>query len=189
MTTIAAVKKGKRLCIASDTLTRFGSRKEIAEKHVYGNGKIIKIGPNFIGFSGHPSWELILNHYFSKKKNISSWETANQIFEIFNIFHHHLKEDYFLTFSSSRYVPVETSEFEFLIINSCGIFEVDYARVVRHHLYFSAMGTGEDYALGAIKAVFDLIKDPEEIVKIGIKAAAQFDRKTDLPIQIQCINL
>jgi ATP-dependent protease HslVU (ClpYQ) peptidase subunit len=188
MTTICAVKKGKRLCIASDSLALFGSRKEIAGKHVY-DSKIIQIDQNYVGMAGHPSWELILNHYFSQKENNCEWKTADQIFEIFNTLHQGLKDHYFLNFSSSRYIPLECSNFEILIINPHGIFEIDYVRVVRQYLYFSALGTGAEYALGAIKAVYDLIDDPEEIAKVGIEAAAQFDRKTDLPINIQCINL
>lgn len=189
MTTICAVKKGKRLCIASDTLTLFGSRKEVAGKHVYREGKIIQIGSNYIGTSGHASWGLVLNHYFSKKKVALEWQTAEQIFEIFNTLHKYLKEDYFFNPPPTRYVPLESSEFGILIINSYGIFEIDYQRTVRQHKHFFATGTGEEYALGAIKAVYDLIEDPKEIAKIGVEAAAQFDRKTDLPIQIQCINL
>ncbi|MCH9626289.1 MAG: hypothetical protein S4CHLAM123_14850 [Chlamydiales bacterium] len=189
MTTIAAVKKGQRLCIAADTLACFGSRKEIAEKHVYDNGKIVQIGQNFVGFAGHPSWELILNHYFSKKKNILTWETADHIFEAFNTFHQHLKKKYFLAPSPARYVPLECSDFEFLIVNSHGIFEVDYVRVVRQHKYFSAIGSGEEYALGAIKAVYESIDDPEEMAKTAIGAAAQFDSKTALPLQTCCIDL
>lgn len=188
MTTITAVKKGKRLCIASDALTLFGSRKEISGKHVYREGKIIQIGSNYLGTTGHPSWELILNHYFSNN-NSTEWKTADQIFEIFNTLHRDLKEHYFFCSPPTRYVPLESSEFGFLIINSQGIFEIDYQKVVRKHLCFSALGTGDEHALGAIKAVYDLIDDPEEIAKIGIEAAAQFDLKTDLPVQIQCINL
>ncbi len=189
MTTICAVKKGKRLCIASDTLTCFGSRKEIAEKHVYDSGKIIQIGQNYVGVTGHASWGLILNHYFSKKKNITEWKTADQVFEIINTLHRHLKEHYFLDPSPSSYAPLECSGFGLLIINSHGVFEVDYVRAVRQYKYFSAVGSGEEYALGAIKAVYDLIEDPEGIAKIGIEAAAQFDRQTDLPLQTRCIDL
>lgn len=189
MTTIVAVKKGKRLCIASDTLTCFGSRKEVAEKHVYREGKIIQIGPNCVGTAGQHSWGVILNHYFSKKKISLEWKTADQIFEIFNLLHRHLKEHYFLDPPPLRYVPLESSGLGLLIINRHGIFEVDYLRVVRQHLYFSAIGSGEEFALGAIKAAYDTLDDPEEIVKIGIEAAAQFDRKTELPLQVHCINL
>lgn len=189
MTTICAVKKGKRLCIASDTLTLFGSRKEISGKHVYGEGKIIQVGSNYIGTSGHASWGLILNHYFSKQKVALEWQTAEHIFEIFSTLHQHLKEDYFFTPPPTRYAPLESSEFGILIINSYGIFEIDYQRTVRQHLYFSAIGMGEEYALGAIKAVYDLIDDPEEIAKVGIEAAAQFDRKTDLALITHYIDL
>ena len=189
MTTVAAVKKGKRLCIATDTLTCFGSRKEIAEKHVSDHGKVIRIGPNLVAVSGHVSWELILKHYFSKKKNISEWKTVDQVFEVLNVLHQHLKDTYFLHLSYSRYEPLESSNFGFLIINSYGIFEADYLRVVRQHKYFSAIGKGNEYALGAIKAVYDLIDDPEEIAKIGVEAAAQFDRNTDLPLHTHCIDL
>lgn len=189
MTTICAVKKGKRLCIASDTLTLFGSRKEVSGKHVHRDGKIIQLGSNYIGASGHHSWGLILDHYFSEKKTSLEWKTADQIFEIFNTLHQHLKDHYFHNFSFSRYIPLECSNFGLLIINSYGIFEVDYVRVVRQHRHFFAIGTGEEYALGAIKSVYNLIDDPEEIAKIGVKAAAQFDRKTDLPLQTHCIDL
>ncbi len=189
MTTILAVKKGKRLCIASDTLTRFGSRKEVSGKHVYDDGKIIQIGLNYVGVTGHVSWQLILKRYFSTIKNIPEWETADQIFEAFNSLYHHLKDIYFLKPSHSHYKPFESSNVGFLIINRYGIFEVDYLRVVRQHLYFSAIGGGEEYALGAIKAVYEKIEDSEEIAKIGIEASAQFDNGTGLPLITHCINL
>lgn len=189
MTTIVAVKKGKRLCIAADTLTLFGSRKEIAEKHTCDKGKFIQIGSNFVGIAGHASLRLIFNHYFSETKHMSELRTADQIFETFNHFYHHLKKIYFLKPSYLDYKPFKSANIGVLIINPYGIFEADYLRVVREHKYFSAIGSGEGYALGAIKAVYDLIDDPEKIAKIGIEAAAQFDRQTDLPIQIQCINL
>lgn len=189
MTTICAVKKGKRICIASDSLARIGSRKEILDNHVQGDGKILKIGSNFIATAGHPSWELILKQYFLERKNISAWESADQVFDVFNALHQDLKKHYFLAPPLLRHIPIESSEFEFLIVNPFGIFEVDYARVVRHHLHFTAMGSGEDYALGGIKAVFNLIEDPAEIAKSGIEAAVQFDRKTSFPVQIQCLDL
>lgn len=189
MTTVVAIRKGQRLCIASDTLALFGSRKETAQKHVYDNGKIIQIGPNFVGMTGHSSWELILKHYFFKKNSIQEWQTVDQIFEIFSVLHRHLKEIYFLHLSYSRYEPLESSNFGILIMNRYGIFEIDYLKVVRQHSRFSAIGTGEEYALGAIEALYNKTEDPEELAKIGIEAAAQFDRKTGLPLITHCIDL
>ncbi len=189
MTTIAAVKKGKRLCLASDSLAIFGSRKEESGRHVQEEAKCISIGPNVIGMSGQPSWSLVLTNYFSKQKAVALWETPEQIFDLFNGMHEELKENYHLSPPSLKFIPFESSEFQLLIINTCGIFEVEYSRVVRQYSRYSAIGTGEEYALGAIKAVYDMIGGAEEIAKIGIEAAAQFDRKTGLPLYTRCIDL
>lgn len=188
MTTIAAVKKGNKLCLASDTLMTLGNRKEVADQHVSNKGKIIQIGPNYLGSSGHASWGLVLSHYFSKKK-VPEWKTEKEIFEVFTLMHEELKEKYFLHPPTLSYLPFESSEFCFLIINRHGIFEIEYSRAVRKYSRFSAIGTGEEYALGAIQAVYDQFEDPEEIAKIGVQAGVHFDRQSELPIQICCIDL
>lgn len=189
MTTLAAVKKGKKVCLASDSLSIFGSRKEESGRHVYEEGKILQIGPNFIGMAGHTSWKLILKEYFSQKKNTSLWKTADQIFELFNAMHKDLKEKYYLNPPNLKFLPFESSEFQLLIINPCGIFEIEYSRVVRQYNTYSAIGTGEEYALGAISAVYHMIEDPKEIASIGIESAIQFDQKTSFPIYTHCIDL
>ncbi len=188
MTTIVAVKKGKRVCLACDTLSIFGSRKEIMGSQVCGKGKILQIGENYIAAAGHHSWDLALSHYFSKNKNQMKWNTAEQIFEVFTVMHHKLKNNYYLIPPNLDFLAFESSEYELLLINPHGIFEVEYSRTVRQYSRFSAIGTGEDYALGSIQSVYSQVKDPKEIAKIAIEAAAQFDRKTELPICIECIE-
>lgn len=188
MTTVAAVKKGNKLCLASDTLITLGSRKEVADQHVSNKGKIIQIGPNYLGSSGHASWGLVLSHYFSKKK-VPEWKTEKEIFEVFTLMHEELKKKYHLHTPTLSHLPFESSEFSFLIINCHGIFEIEYSRAVRKYSRFSAIGSGEEYALGAIQSVYDQFEDPEEIAKIGIKAATHFDQHSGLPIQICCIDL
>jgi ATP-dependent protease HslVU (ClpYQ) peptidase subunit len=181
MTTIVAVKKGKRICLASDSLSVFGHEKETPGRQVDSNPKWIHAGKNTIGISGHHSWKLLLSAYFSKKK-IPVWETPEEVFEAVVKLHHHLKEHCFFTPPNLRYLPVESSEFQLLVVNPHGIFEVEHSRTVRQHLYFTAIGTGEEYALGAISAIYEHIGDPEEIARIGIETAAEFDSKTCLPL-------
>ncbi|MGA8164432.1 MAG: hypothetical protein WB791_05315 [Waddliaceae bacterium] len=188
MTTLAAVKKGKRLCIASDSLALFGFRKEITGIHVEDEGKIIQIGPNYVGIAGHPSWNLIFTHYFSKEKKINEWKTPDQIFDVFNLLHRDLKDLYHFSPSYSRYESFESSDLGLLIVNSHGIFEVDYLRTVRQFSQFSAMGTGEEYALGAIGAIYSILDDVAEITKVGIEAAIQFDKNTEGPLDIHIID-
>jgi ATP-dependent HslUV protease, peptidase subunit HslV len=189
MTTLAAVKKGKRLCLASDGMGIFGSRKEEFGKHVYKKGKWIAIGPNLVGISGHASWSLVLANYFSRRGTIPIWKTTDQIFELFNRIHEELKSEYYLTPPHLDYLPFESSEFQMLIINTYGIFEVEHSRVVRQYTKYTAIGTGEEYALGAISSVYDTIEDPQEIAQIAIAAASEFDRKTALPVQTYCLEL
>lgn len=188
MTTVVAVKKGKRLCLASDSLSTFGSRKEESGKQTHGTGKFIQVGPNFIGMSGDHCWDLVLEHYFSKKKIVSAWKSAEQIFELVNEMHKDLKQTYSLTVPQLSFLPLESSELQILIMNPQGIFEVEYSRMVRQYTKYSAIGTGEDYALGAMSAVYDRLTDPEEIARVGVEAAAQFDRKTALPLYVHSIR-
>lgn len=184
MTTVVAVKKGKKVCIASDSLSVFGTRKELFGADVTGVSKIIKLGPNFIGLSGHPSWALVLADYFSKEKKLPSLNTSAEVFEFFNRFHKVLKKQYHLNPPDLKFLPFESSELNLLLINASGIFEVEHSRMVRHCTNYSAIGTGDEYALGAMHAVYDKIQTAEETARIGITAAAQFDRKSSLPIQI-----
>lgn len=81
-------------------------------------------------------------------------------------------------------VPFESSEFQLLIVNSYGIFEIEYSRMVRQCAMFGAIGTGEEYALGAISAVYDKIDSSQEIALHGLEAAAEFDKKTSLPAYV-----
>lgn len=132
--------------------------------------------------------EFSFFHYFSKQTIIPLWENSEQIYEIFNELHKDLKNSYYLTPPDLKFLPFESSEFQLIIINTSGIFEVEYSRVVRQYHKYTAIGTGEDYALGAISSVYNLLEDSEEIVKIGIEAAAQFDRKTETPIHLYSID-
>ncbi len=106
--------------------------------------------------SGHPSWGLILRNYFSKKKKISLWKTPGQIFDLFNDMHEELKERYYLNPPTLKFFPFESSEFHLLVVNVCGIFEVEYSRAVRQYNRYTAIGTGEECALGAMNAVYTI---------------------------------
>lgn len=68
MTTVAAIKKGNRISIASDSLALLGTRKELDGTHVYKEGKIIQAGPNYIGIAGHFSWNLVFFIIFLNKQ-------------------------------------------------------------------------------------------------------------------------
>lgn len=189
MTTILAVKKKNKLCIASDSLSVFGSRKEESGKHTHAEEKFFQLGKNIIGVAGHHAWDLILKTAFSKAKEIPEWQSPQEIFDFFTAAHQTFRSEYFLTPPSLSFFPFESSELQMLVVNSFGIFEMEYSRVVRQYARFSAIGTGEDYALGAMSAIYDLVDDAEQIAKIGIEAAAEFDLKTGAPFFFRSLSI
>jgi ATP-dependent protease HslVU (ClpYQ) peptidase subunit len=182
MTTIAAVKKGKKVCIGCDSLTIFGSRKEKNTQLQFHTGKIIKYQSSYIGFCGSAVWHEVLNNYFNRVKLQHGLHDVHSTYLEMLRFHRFLKEKYYLTPQQSKEDIFESSEFLILFINSHGIFEVDWMRNVREYSQIAAIGTGDEYALGAMKAVYDKEDDPKFIVEKGLDAAARFDKKTELPV-------
>ena len=54
---------------------------------------------------------------------------------------------------------------------------------------FWAIGSSKAYALGAMYAVYDALKQPEDITRVGIHASCEFDSSCDLPMSLYTINL
>lgn len=178
MTTITAVKKNNTLSICSDSLTLFGHCKE-TEKHVISNSKVIKQDDSYIGCTGHPSLEeIILNQ--SPTPNLTHF--ISQL-------HQSLNKSYFLNHKTNHQSSFKPIPIELLTISPQGIFEVDYQGSIREYKYFSAIGSGEEYALGAIRALYNTTLNSEQIAIIGVEAAAKFDRKTELPTFSQTLHL
>jgi ATP-dependent protease HslVU (ClpYQ) peptidase subunit len=187
MTTIVAVKKNGRLCMAADSLTYYGSRKELANGLIVNHPKIISFQSTCFGSSGHASWTLVLQSYFSRYAKDIDFSSLENSLETLRKMHVRLKEEYFLVPQASKTDLFESSEFTFLFANTHGIFEVEWDRTIRQYKQFAAIGSGDEYALGAMQAAFDLMGDAEEIARIGIEAAAKFDLYTELPVQIRFV--
>ena len=78
----------------------------------------------------------------------------------------------------------ETTQFYGLIANPHGIFALYSYRSAQQFHRFWAAGSGRDFALGAMQAVYDSSDDVVEIVKAGLHAAAEFDGSTGGPFEI-----
>lgn len=189
MTTVAAAKKGKKICIACDSLTSYGNRKEKRDLQKKTNGKLIKFQSTFIGFSGLAVWTNVLTDYFKHLKAKDGFNNIDGIYSEMSRLHTTLKQKYFLTPQQSQEDIFESSELMLLLINSHGIFEVDWMRNVREYAQLAAIGTGDEYALGAMRALYQQENDPKLIVSKGMEAAAKFDQKTELPAFYQVVNL
>lgn len=171
MTTIVAIKRAGSFCIGCDALAVLGQRKELPP-YVDLGCKIIKISDVFIGISGHPSWKLVIEKYCQQYPPIL--KTFSHIEAWARKFYSDLNSHFYAnTFD------------EILIAGKAGIFEIDYRQNVRELSDFSAIGTGELYALGVIEALYkNMSLSVKEIALKSLEIAAKFDTKTEGPFAI-----
>jgi ATP-dependent protease HslVU (ClpYQ) peptidase subunit len=95
-----------------------------------------------------------------------------------------LKTEYFIETKEKDDQPVESSQWDCLILSPAGIYSVQsYREAVEFDKYW-ADGSGLRLALGAMHAVYDIHKDPKQIAEAAIRAASEFDDATALPAQI-----
>lgn len=182
--TITVVKKGGCVAIAADTLTSYGSQRESAA-HVVNHEKILRVGESYLAVCGPSAAKLVLADYFSDPEREVCLESVGSIFRTWVAMHGALKEHYFLVpeEDSDDQPAFEHSGMTVLVANSRGIFGVDRHRFVQEYTRFHAYGRGDEYALGAMVALYD---DPaltaEQIACRGVEAAAEFEEGTALPV-------
>ena len=187
MSTIVVVKKNGFASIAADTLTTCGGTKESAE-YIVNSEKILKYRENYLGVSGPASLGIAIQDYLSITKKKVSFENTSDIFRFGLLLHKELKDNYFLRPDDEE--DFETFRGDILIANSSGIFGLSSYREVQEFSKFYANGSGDQYALGAMFAVYDYKnKTAADIAKIGVQAGAEFDDGTGLPMNFYTIKL
>lgn len=188
MSTVVVVKKGGTVAIAADTLTSFGSLK-LAAGHNAGAGKIVQVGESYLGIVGSAAHKHVVRHAFSALEVAPQLSSTAKIFDVFRTLHPRLKQEYFLNPTDEGRDPYESSQMVVLIANRHGIFGVYSLREVFEHDRFWAVGSGSDYALGAMHAVYDSGVDARRIAETGVRAAIEFDAATGLPITSHVVSL
>lgn len=188
MTTLAVVKKNGVAAIAADTMTKWGTNKESAS-YVANHGKLIQVGDSWLAVTGYTTFILILKDYFSNPDVSADMRSVASIFRTWQALHGALKEQYFLQPGEDKDDDLESSQMDVLIANPQGIFGVAEHRSVQEFSKFYAYGSGSDLAMGAMYALYDSPLSAAEIARRAVEAAAEFDDRTGLPVQVQTVNL
>ena len=188
MTTIVVARKGSRVAIAADTLAKYGDGMEPAEL-VATHEKLLAVDDAWLAPTGPASAQLVLENYFKRFGRKRSFSSVEGIFETFLDMQGTLKEHYFLNPKEDERDPFESMQMEVLIASPGGIFGVYPLRSVQEFTRFYAFGSGAEYALGAMRTVWDDAQDPEQVAEVGLTAAAAFDDSTGLPITLRAIEL
>jgi ATP-dependent protease HslVU (ClpYQ) peptidase subunit len=187
MTTIVAVKKNGVVAIAADTLTTFGNTRLHALQD-NSPDKILRIGDNFMGVCGSAAHHLVLTSLLTKSSEILLNSKAS-IFETFRKLHPVLKEECFLNPKEDEEDPYESSQITALIANASGIFGIYSMREVFEYTQFWAIGSGHEFALGAMHFAYTHFDSAEEIARIGLDAGIAYDKNSSAPITLYSIKL
>ena len=187
MTTIVIVRKGDTAAIAADSLTTFGETR-LAAVHDRTYDKIVRYKDTYIGLCGSAAHQLVFESLLAKHDNLDFSNRAS-IFETFRMLHPILKEQHFLNPKEEEDDHYESTQVQALIVNVRGIFGVYSMREVFEYTQFWAAGTGREFALGAMSALYSRLKTAEEVARAGVEAGTLFDKNSALPLTVYTLPL
>lgn len=188
MTTVVVVRKGDQAVIAADSLSTFGDTRIDAREDACWN-KIFHSHGSYFSITGSAAHDLVLQSLLKKFKTLD-FGSRMAIFESFRKLHPKLKEEFFLKTEEDEDDPYESSQIIALIANPSGIYGVFSLREVYEYRRFWAIGSGRDFAIGAMHAVYDNPElDALAIARIGIEAGCAFDVSSSLPMTHYAVTL
>ena len=189
MSTIVAVIKNGQACIAADSLTSFGDTKQAAE-YVTDSEKIIRFAPdNHLGIVVSAAHHLVLTNLIERHADKIDFGSRARIFESMRLLHPILKEEYYLNSKDEDDDAYESSRVDALIMNRSGIYGLYALREVDQYSRFWAVGSGADFALGAMRVAWEVYDDAEAVARAGIEAGAAFDNGSALPLSSYSLEL
>jgi ATP-dependent HslUV protease, peptidase subunit HslV len=181
LTTIVVVKKNGQIAIGADTLVTFG---ETRLPGIYeANDKIIRLGDSYIGLAGSTA------HFEVLRRVLAGFEaprlhSRQDVFETFLKAHQVLKDQYFLNPKEEDDDPYESSQITALIANPSGIYGIYSYREVFSFERFWAIGSGRNFALGAMYAAYEGGRDARTVAQIGVDAGTEFDKSSAGPNRV-----
>jgi ATP-dependent protease HslVU (ClpYQ) peptidase subunit len=188
MSTIVVVRKGDQGCIAADSLTCFGETK-LSSAYDRADDKIHRLGQSYMGIVGSAAHHMVTRSLLLEDTDAYRFDGRMGIFETFRRLHPLLKERYFLNPKDQDDDPYESSHMDALIVNPSGVFGVFALREVFEYARFWAIGSGADFALGAMYAAYERLDDARAIARLGVEAGAEFNSATALPLTLYSVAM
>jgi ATP-dependent protease HslVU (ClpYQ) peptidase subunit len=186
MTTLVAVRKNNEIVIAADSLTTFGDTR-LPPDYDRNPDKIVRYRDTYIGLCGSAAHQLVFQNLLAGHPNLD-FSTRAGIFETFRKLHPILKEQHFLNPREEEDDPYESTQVTALVANEHGIFGIYSMREVFEYTRFWAVGTGREFAMGAMYSQYSRLKTAAAIATAGIDAGATFDKNSGLPMTLYSIE-
>ncbi|AXK40737.1 MFS transporter [Crenobacter cavernae] len=188
MTTIVVVRKGDEVAIAADSQTTFGDDHKLLSGYDRFHDKIFKLGDSLLAISGAAAHDLVLQNALKAQKT-RDLTNRQGIFDTFRKLHPKLKDAFYMRPEEEEEDPYESSRMMVLIANPHGIFGVYPLREVYDFSRFWAIGSGRQFAMGAMYAAYDSELTARQIAELGVKAGAEFDVSSSLPMTVYTLTL
>ena len=174
MSIVVAITKGQRTVIAADTMGFYGSQRVPIE-----NSRAVKVRPvgtAYLAMTGWSVYDNILDDMI-KKNPKPSLNSTQEIFTFVMAMWHELHEHYpFVNDqSATKDSPFGDLDSTFMVANSNGIFKVASDTNVSKFEQYYAIGSGSDYAMGALHALYDSDLDAKALAQRAIATAIHFD--------------
>ena len=172
MSVVAVVKKGKDVILASDTVMTFGSNKSCP-----GNVKISKvrrIGVALLASTGWGLYDNILTDYLDRKKTVR----LNSEKEVFRFFLGlwdalHKKYPFVKDQCEENDSPFGDLDASFLVVTKKRIFYVASDTSVTEFHKFHAIGSGCDFAIGAMGVLYEQKLKAKDIAYKAVETAIE----------------
>ena len=176
MSIVVAIRKDGRTVMASDSQSNYDQHRELAPNQVV--RKLLKLGNTWLGATGWGLYENILRNYVSSRKSFRLGN-EDQLFTFFQGFWRALHERY--SYVNDQGDKDDKSPFadldaSFLLANRNGIFQVSSDMSVGRFEQFQAIGSGADYATGAMHALYGQPgATAESIARQAVETAIRFN--------------
>ncbi|MBC7501070.1 MAG: MFS transporter [Herminiimonas sp.] len=187
MTTCVVVKKNNQIAVAADSLVTFGDTR--LSNAYEANNKIVQIGESYVTLAGSAAHFPVMRKLLTGMGDECKLRTREEVFETFSRIHQILKDNYFLNTKEDDDDPYESSQITTLVANPYGIFGTYSYREVFCFDRFWGIGSGRNFALGAMYAAYEGAATAHEIAEIGVKAGAEFDKSSAGPFQIYSFDM
>ncbi|HCO43651.1 hypothetical protein [Immundisolibacter sp.] len=176
MTIAVAVRKGGVTVIAADTQNNFGHNRVPIGNHR--TQKILSVGDTYVATSGWGVYANILDDFLHRRR-APRLDSERDVFRFFQNFWKALHERYSLVNDQCQ-GEEESSPFgdldaSFLLANDGGIFYVSSDTSVTAFEQYYAVGSGAEFALGALHALYDSDLDAEALARRACAAAMAFN--------------
>ncbi|MBG80025.1 MAG: hypothetical protein CMJ39_04845 [Phycisphaerae bacterium] len=175
MSIIVAIHRHGQITMAADTLTCFGDGEKAPSENCR-TRKIFPIGNAHIGGTGWAVYDDIIDHWMLERE-APLLDSRSAVFTYFLELWRGMRDGYpFVNDqANSKDTPFTDLDSSFLVASSGGLFKVSSDLGVTEFKQYAAIGSGSEYALGAIEALWDRVDDDQDLARAAVRAASRLD--------------